>query len=147
MARPTKYKPEYCKEIIDFFDIKPTKEVDVVTTFKNGTTKTSTEERPNHIPFFADFAAKIGVTDATIVNWTKKNKEFLSAYTRAKSLQKQLLITCGLLGLYNSKFAVFTAKNITDMRDKREFEHGVSDGLADLMKEIGGKGVGLPIKG
>lgn len=122
-GRPTKYKSEYCKAIIEFFSIEPTKEIDVVTTFKNGTTRETTEERPNHIPFFADFAAKIGVTDATVVNWTKKHEEFLSAYMRAKALQKQHLITCGLLGLYNPKFAIFTAINITDMRDKQIIEH------------------------
>jgi len=128
IGRPTNYKPEYCQAIIDFFSIKSTKEVPVVTTFKNGTIRNSTEERPNHLPFFADFAAKIGVTDATVVNWTKKFPDFLASYTRAKSLQKQHLVICGLLGLFNPKFAVFTAKNITDMRDKQEFEHSGKDG-------------------
>lgn len=127
-GRKTKYKQEYCEKIIKFFDIEPTKEVDVVTTFKNKTTRESTEERPNHLPFFADFAAKIGVNGDTIVEWAKKHKEFTAAYTRAKALQKQHLVTCGLLGLYNSKFAVFTAINITDMRDKREHEVGGKDG-------------------
>lgn len=123
-GRPTKYEPEYCQEIIDFFSVEPTREVDVVTTFKNGTTKESTEERPNHIPFFADFADKIGVNGDTIVEWAKRHEEFSAAYMRAKALQKQHLITCGLLGLYNSKFAVFTAINITDMRDKQEHNIG-----------------------
>lgn len=116
----TKYKPEYCQAIIDFFTIDPTREVPVVTKFKNGTVRESSEERPNPLRFFADFAISIGVTDATVVNWAKKHDDFLSAYTRAKALQKAHLITCGLLGLFNSKFAVFTACNITDMSDKQE---------------------------
>jgi hypothetical protein len=147
MGRPTKYKPEYCKAIIDYFSVEPTYEVPVTITFKNGTTKESTEERPTHLRFLSNFADSIGVDDKTLENWSKQHKDFLRAYTRAKALQKQHLVTCGLLGLYNSKFAVFTACNITDMRNKEEHTHGVTDGLADLMKEISSSGTGLPIKG
>jgi hypothetical protein len=143
---PTKYKPEYCKAIIDYFSIEPTYEVPVTITFKNGTTKENTEERPAHLRFLASFADSIGVDRDTLLEWCRKHKEFSGAYTRAKQLQKQHLVTCGLLGLYNSRFAVFTACNITDMRSKEEHTHGVTDGLAELMKEISGSGAGLPIK-
>lgn len=127
-GRPTKYKEEYCRQIIEYFDIEPTREVDVVTTFKNGTTRESTEERPNHLPFFANFAYSIGSNPQRLLEWCKKFPKFQEAYTRAKALQKQHLVVCGLLGLFNSKFAVFTAKNITEWRDKQELEHSGKDG-------------------
>lgn len=123
-GRPTKYKKEYCRKIIEFFDIGPTREVEVVTAFKNGTEKISTEERANHLPFFSKFAKSIGVHDNTLELWCKKYPEFMCAYTRAKHLQKQHLITCGLLGLYNHAFAKFVAINITDMRDQKNIELG-----------------------
>jgi hypothetical protein len=145
-GRPTKYRPEYCQAIVEYFSVEPTYEVPVTITFKNGTEKESTEERPTQLRFLSNFADSIGVDPDTLLEWCRKHKEFSGAYTRAKALQKQHLVTCGLLGLYNSKFAVFTACNITDMRNKEEHTHGVTDGLADLMKEIGAQGTGLPIK-
>jgi len=116
-GRPTKYKKAYCKKIIEFFTTEPTREEEIVTKFRNGTEKISTEERANPLKFFSDFAASIGVNDDTVVEWTKRHSEFSAAYTRAKALQKQHLITCGVLGLYNPIFAKFTATNITDMKD------------------------------
>ena len=54
-----------------------------------------------------------------MLNWTKVHKEFSVAYSISKELQKEFLITNGLLGLYDSSFAKFTAKNITDMGDEQ----------------------------
>lgn len=139
MARPTKYKLEYCQKLIDFFDIEPTREVPVVTTFKNGTTRETTEERPEQLRFLSEFAKEIGVCHDTLLEWCKKHKEFSVAYTRAKELQKKHLITCGLLGLYNSHFAIFTAKNITDMQDKQTYEVE-SNTLADIAARMGCNG-------
>ncbi len=127
-GRPSKYKPEFCKAIVKFFDIEPTREVPVTTVYKNGTERESTEERANHLPFFSNFAHSIGVNDDTIVKWSKKYPDFNAAYTRAKALQKQHLITCGLLGLYNPVFAKFTAINITDMKDTSGIELGGKNG-------------------
>lgn len=116
---PTKYKPEYCKQIVEYFSIEPTYESPVTITYKNGTTIEKTERKPNELKFLENFAWNIGVAIETLENWAKKYKDFFRAFTRAKALQKQHLITCGLLGLYNSDFAKFTAKNITDMRDEQ----------------------------
>lgn len=127
-GRPTKYKTEYCEKLIEFFDIEPTAEVPVVTTFKNGTTRESTELRANDLRFLSAFARKIGVCHDTLCEWCKVYPEFSEAYARAKALQKEHLIICGLQDLYNSRFAMFTAKNITDMRDKTEHELTGKDG-------------------
>ncbi|MBE3036880.1 MAG: hypothetical protein IMZ70_07370, partial [Candidatus Atribacteria bacterium] len=134
---------EYCKKIIEFFEIEPTREVEVVTTFKNGTERVSHEEKPNHLRFLNKFARSIGVCHDTLIEWTKRYPEFSAAYTHAKALQKEHLITCGLLGLYNPAFAKFTAINITDMRDQQETKltgvvgtRELSDAeMAELLKE------------
>lgn len=145
-GRPTKYKPKYCQAIIKFFTVEPYDDIELPHYDEKGKIKWKDYKRmPNRLPFFADFAASIGVTDATVVNWTKSNPEFLSAYMRAKELQKQHLITCGLEGLYPPKFAVFTACNITDMSDEQKTTHGVTDSLAQLLREISGSGSGLSI--
>ena len=46
--------------------------------------------------------------------------EFSLAYTRAKQMQKDLLVQGGLLGVYDSKFSIFVAQNFTDMRERKE---------------------------
>ena len=48
--------------------------------------------------------------------------EFRKAYMTCKQLQKDFLIHVGLSGASPSAFAIFTAKNVTDMRDKVESE-------------------------
>ena len=145
-GRPTKYKPEYCQQIIEYFSVDATREIETAYTNRKGEEWSKTELAANMLMFLSNFASKIGVCRDTLVEWCKVHPEFSAAYMRAKEMQKQHLIECGLLGLFNSKFAIFTAKNITTMRDKQEYEHGVTDGLADLMKSISGQGAGLPIK-
>lgn len=49
-------------------------------------------------------------------------KSFCEAYKDAKLAQKQFLINTGLSGASNATAFIFTAKNVTDMRDKIETE-------------------------
>lgn len=121
-GRPTKYKPEYCEEIVGYFSAKPFDEVE---------TPYGPKKVANPMPTFHKFAQFIGVNEDTVVEWVKaedkdgnlKYPEFSAAYKRAKELQKWFLIENGLNGVYNATFAIFTAKNITDMRDKTEIDH------------------------
>jgi hypothetical protein len=131
-GQPTKYHKKYCKQIIEFFTIEPTRSV-IVKTITKGDAKTEeTEERPERLRFLSNFAAEIGVDSDTLLEWAEKHPKFSGAYARAKELQKQHLITCGLFKLFDGKFTKFTAINITDMKDKQEVAHsgGVSLGVA-----------------
>lgn len=119
-GRPTKYKPEYCEAIETFFNVEPWEDVEIEYTNKKGDTWTKTDRRANRIPTFHAFAASIGVNEDTVVEWAKHHDDFSAAYKRAKELQKWFLIENGLNNLYNATFAIFTAKNITDMRDRQE---------------------------
>jgi len=103
-GRPTKYKKNYCQEIIKYFDKEPFE-------IKEG------KEVPVNLPTFEKFAVYIDVNYDTLQEWRKKHEEFSESYKKAKNLQKNILIINGLRGNYNSTFAIFTAKNITDMRD------------------------------
>jgi hypothetical protein len=115
-GRPTKYKPEYCEKIIEYFSRSPYVE------------NSKGEKKPNDLPYFAEFASQIDVSFETLLEWTKKHSEFSDSYKRAAELQKFFLIQNTLLGLYNSTFAIFTAKNITDMRNVETMEHTGKDG-------------------
>ena len=128
MARPTKYKPEYCKEIIEFFDIEPHFETPVVFTDKKGNTREEVKFIPSDLPLFSAFAVSIGTHRETLINWTKavdkkgnlKYPEFFDAYKKAKEYQRNILITNGIKGLYSVAFAIFTAKNIIGWKDRQD---------------------------
>lgn len=112
-GQPTKYKEEYCQEMIDFFD------VECVTYGPR-------DKKINKFPTFERFALKIGVHHQTLLNWRDANPQFFEAYIKCKEIQKDLLIEGGLSGHYNAAFTMFLAKNVTDLRDKQEVEHSVS---------------------
>lgn len=122
-GRPTDYKSEYCEQIVEFFDVPPFKTVELITTDKRTGRKYANQEfQGSALPTMERFAANIGVDDDTLVEWGKKHPEFAAAVLRAKRLQKDILVTNGLLGLYNGGFAQFVARNFTDMRDKQELD-------------------------
>jgi len=125
-GRPTKYKPEYCKKIIEYFEIEPYREREVTHRKKNGDEWTTHEDVANDLPFISGFAHKIGVNTDSINAWSKKYPEFSEALKKAKELQHNILATNGLRGLYQVAFAIFTAKNITPWRDVADEKKGIS---------------------
>jgi len=121
-GRPTKYKPEYCQQIIDFFDVEPYEDVEI-PHYHPGTKKvvwTDKKRMPRKLPTLRDFGKSVAVDYSTVWNWTQEHKEFFDAVTRAEELRKDFLIQNGLQGLYNPKAFTFVAVNLTDMRDKKE---------------------------
>ena len=127
-GRPTKYKPEYCKRLIAFFDIEKNKRVvkkEKNITKSNGTVESEIEYMliAEDLPTFEKFARSIGVSyDTLISEWAKKYKEFSEAYNTAKQIQKEFLTDNGLKGLYPPSSFIFVAKNITDMKDKQDLD-------------------------
>jgi hypothetical protein len=104
---PTKYKPEYCQEIVAFFDKEPT-------------TQEKAETGLVIFPTFERFAANINVHISTLEEWVKVYEEFSLSYKKCKEMQKAFLIQAGLNGLYAPAAFCFVAKNCTDMRDQTD---------------------------
>lgn len=101
-GRPSLYRPEYCEQIVEHMS--------------DGASILS-------------FAAKIGVSRATIDNWAKEHPEFLGALQRGKSacaawwesVGRNLAIT----GEGNAAMVIFGLKNMAadEWRDKQQHEH------------------------
>ena len=127
-GRATKYRPEYCQMMIDFFDVEPTETVIKKITTKNGTVIEEPVQRAVRFPSIERFAFKIGVIHETLLEWTKRFPEFAETYSRAKELQKYILNTNALSGLYDSRYAQFVAINCTDMRQKQELALDAAQG-------------------
>ena len=118
MARPTKYKKEYCQKMFDFFNIRHTVFEEVTKIGKDGEEKTLQIEKANILPTFEKFAVNIDVHYDTLQEWRKEHEEFSEAYKKCKNLQKDMLNDLAMRGFYNPVYTIFVAKNITDMTDK-----------------------------
>jgi len=122
-GRPTKYDPKYCKMIIDYFNVEAYTEKQTMTSTneKTGEEKEYTKTRPTDFPTIEWFAASIDVNDSTLEDRSKKYKEFYLAYSKARQLQKKILIINWMNWLYKEWFAKFVAINcFPDMKDKSE---------------------------
>ena len=120
-GRPTKYRPEYCEEIIEYFE-RPPQRIEYKREYNHdGSIK---KEEPitlgAEFPSLAGFAAKIGVDKLTLLRWKDEHKEFCSAYTRAKEIQENIWLINGMGGQYNSQFAQFFGKNCLGYKDKQD---------------------------
>jgi len=124
-GRPSLYKPEYAQMLVDYFNVEASREV--ILEDKNG--KPCIERVANSLPTLAGFACKIDVDRGTLLNWSEHHQEFFSAIKKAKEHQERILVENGLMGGYDKTFAIFTAKNLIDWRDKVETEHSGEIGL------------------
>ncbi len=124
-GRPSKYKPEYCDMIIQYFDKPPQQVVYKETYYSDGTLKS---REPivlgAQLPTYQGFAHSIGVDAATLRRWgsDESKPEFCAAYARARELQEHILVVNAIGGQYNSQFAQFYAKNNLGYKDKTEQE-------------------------
>jgi hypothetical protein len=127
VGRPTKYKPEYCKSIIEYFDIPATTTKEVTRITKSGIVKME-QEVPNYLPTIEGFARKIGIAPKNMLAWVEGYPEFRKAYELAKCMQKDILNQNALMGRYSEGYAKFVAINCTDMVDKSQKEVSGPDG-------------------
>jgi hypothetical protein len=137
-GRPTKYKPEYCKALVDFFDVEINIFKDVSSTNKDGSTKEWTEEEASPLPTFLKFAKSISVSYDILLDWEKKYIQFHHAYNTAKELQKHFIIENTLRNNYQGYFAGLMMKNMHGWRDKTELESTVNHKVSMPMIEING---------
>jgi hypothetical protein len=144
-GRPTKYKPEYCEQVIEFFSVPHTVVVVDKVIQKNGSVIDCPRIVPNDLPTFQRFAHSIGVCKDTIYEWAKVHSDFSDSLKRAKELQEDMWLSNSLKGYYPNTFTIFAGKNMFGWRDKKEteFSGSVTMNAADaLIKALGGKNEG-----
>lgn len=131
-GRPSKFKPKYCKMLIDWMSVAPHTQVLKKEIIKsNGTIEREYMPMAAKLPTLEGFARSIGVDDDTLANWANavnksgkpKYPAFFGAYKIAKQLQKEFLLANGLAGLTPPASFIFVTKNVTDMKDKQEVDH------------------------
>ena len=92
MARPSKYKEEYCEGIMEYF-------------------------RNEEIPFFEEYADSIDVHVDTLHEWASVHQEFSEAKKRAKQIQKAKWMKGGLTGDFNPTVTIWLGKCNHGMRE------------------------------
>lgn len=112
MARPSKYDPAYCEQLVEHM-----------------TTGASV----------LSFAAHIDVARSTINEWASEHPEFSEALSRGKAKCSAWWEKTGRdiasSGKGNAPMAIFGLKNMAgdDWRDKQEIEHSGSIDLAEVI--------------
>lgn len=121
-GQPTKYKSEYCQQLIDYFSIEPLEIIreQEITNTDGG--KYISRRLPQRFPWFEGFARKIGVHRNTLKNWCAEHPEFAEAYDTAKDLQREFIVDVALSGAAPASFAIFTMKNVCGWRDERDLK-------------------------
>jgi hypothetical protein len=117
-GRPTDYDPAYIDQISDYFSIEAGKDI----PYKGKDGELKTVRVAADFPTLAGFACKIGVHRDTLHEWAQQHPAFSDAYKMAKQHQERILVQNGLKGGYHANFAIFTAKNVIEWRDKQDTE-------------------------
>jgi len=160
-GRPTKFASAYTEQLIAFFSIEPYKKELAEYSreyYKDGELKKESEKyrlTPNMLPTLLQFAKKIGVDYTTLYRWATKGEaddgsvspellKFCNAYKEAKELQKEFLISIGLVGAAPPASFIFVSKNVTDMRDKQEVDHTTGGAKLPGVINIVAPSVSLP---
>ncbi len=129
-GRPAKYRAEYDEQIIEFFNVQATRQVEVLGP--GGTTKIQIVA--NKPPTLVSFAQGIGVSVDTVNRWATETDDagrprypgFAEAYARAKQLLEDMLITGAILGVYEPRVTQFTLKNWYGWKDQPERDVAVA---------------------
>ena len=111
-----RYQPEFCEQLLAFFDVPPF----TVTEVAKRDGSVTLVETAAELPTFAAFAKMIGTTCRVLEEWENKHPAFRQAAHKARDLQGNILIQNSLRGNYSASFAVFTAKNLLGWKDGKE---------------------------
>lgn len=125
-GRPSKYDPAFAEQLLAYFDVEAC-EFEIVENSKGDMCRVA---KPASLPTLAGFACKIGVHRETLLNWSEVHREFFDALKMAKDHQERILVENGLMGGYDKSFAIFTAKNLIDWRDKSEVNTNLNGHLS-----------------
>lgn len=137
-GRPSKYRPEFCNKLIEFFDVEPFRKIELPHYQKDGVTLRWMDYKiiPNRMPTLLKFARSIGVGYRTVYDWMDEkhssyHQEFSQAFTIAKQLRKDFLNDLGLSGLTPPASFKFIAINVTDMIDEKVVDDKSKNRLTD----------------
>lgn len=104
--------------------------------FEAAIKKFRAEKKCKDIPFISAFCRDVGkLSQETLLVKTKTHDGLSEALKNAKEIQKEILILGGLQGRFAAAAFIFTAKNMTDMRDEQTTNQNISGELTLKRKD------------
>jgi len=146
-GRPSKYKKEYCQQIIDYFrDFEMFDEIPVEKQDKEGNVTTTMKQIPARPPSITKFGTLIGVHYDTLLEWQKIYPEFSLSYKAGKKIYEDIIRDGAMIGLYKENFTKMVMSHNFDWSDKVQTKTEVKiDNLTD--EELAQKLADLNIDG
>ena len=123
-GRPTKYKPQYCRALIDFIKVGgPLIKKPIVVSDGSGTGSHIVDHVIGQLPaFFEGFAAHIKVDVTTLHEWKARHPKFAQAYKKSQAIQLDYVLKGLLSGSHQVAGAIFFLKNNPGYKDRHEVE-------------------------
>ena len=87
-------------------------------------------------PTIEGLAQYLGIGTRTIYDWEKLHVEFLQTIDALRDTQKQLLITNGLTGGYNARFAMFLLKANHGMSEKESLVDATQNNYMNISPDL-----------
>lgn len=112
----------FADEIIEYFcNAETSEEVSELVTNRRGEEYYNRKIIARPPPMMSAFGRQYGLTMTELKRLAENFPDTIGhAFELAADVVKEFFIENGLLGRYNSQFAIFAGKNITDMKDKTE---------------------------
>lgn len=125
-----------------FFSAPRTRDVKDMVYLKSGDVKDITKQVALPPPMYSEFCRKFKIPWKEFMFAKKNIEDFKDAVAECDNIIKEFIISNGLSGNYTTQFAIFTAKNLTDMTDKHEIEEKKVNvnRLLDQIEEMGNGG-------
>lgn len=118
--KPTKYKPEYCQKIFDYFRNWPYYRISHEQVASAGRVVTLEKKLANNPPTFGGFALSIGVITDTLSDRTKAYSEFKHFHILCKQIQKDFVEYHVMTGGYNPFFGKVWLMNNHGLKDIKD---------------------------
>ncbi len=120
MGRPSDYRPDFhCAHIAAYFRpaFDALEEPERVESRRGGVRYV---QRPVTFPTLAGYAAKIGVSQEALWEWTRQHEEFDEAVGVGQAIQEHVLVNMALLRGYVPSVAIFLLKSLLGWKDEGE---------------------------
>lgn len=92
--------------------------------------------KDSKFPTIEGLAQYLGIAARTIYDWEKLHNEFLQTIETLRDTQKQLLITNGLTGGYNARFAMFLLKANHGMSEKESLVDATQNNYMNISPDL-----------
>lgn len=139
MRNAKDYKPEYAKQIIEWFRDAPLFIDEPKEVFNKKSEKVDivNNRTAAPCPTVVRFAESLGVTIDRVFAWRNNCKDFRDAYGQAMRFQEEWLMNAAGLGFYNSSMSIMALKanhGWSEKNDKQPLQEELKQVLVEFVK-------------